>query len=258
MTTLNIMGGMRVVDFDWTYAHWGTVLYEASVKDVAAGCGTLSDLGMVFLKANPFLAVAGIDPAQAAAAVDQPESAAAPSTPAAPDPELLKKLAGVRAQVRESFGSIAMSMMVLPRYRHQTLSDLQHLILEPLIKDRIATAWPAKREVDPLADIAGVAIWASVSDEADARIREQIRAGVFPVRLKPEDWTSGPNNWLLDVIAPDAKTTATVIANFKQVVKEGPLKLHPMIARLVDAETLKKMGAERMGRAGEAEANEPV
>ena len=178
------------------------------------------------------------------------------ASPAAPDPEVLKKLAGVRAQLRESFGSIAMSMMVLPRYRNQTLADLQHLILEPLIKDRIAMAWPARREEDPLADMAGVAIWASVSDEADQRITEQVKAGVFPIRLKPEDWNSGPNNWLLDVIAPDAKTTARVIANFRQVVKEGSLKLHPIIARLVEPETLKKMGAAQMVRS-EVQALDP-
>jgi cytolysin-activating lysine-acyltransferase len=180
------------------------------------------------------------------------------AAPAAPDPEVLKKLAGVRAQLRERFGSIAMSMMVLPRYRNQTLADLQHLILEPLIKDRIATAWPARREADPLADMAGVAIWASVSDDADQRITEQVKAGVFPIRLKPEDWNSGPNNWLLDVIAPDAKATARVIANFRQVVKEGSLKLHPIITRLVDAETLKKMGAAPMGKAGEGASDETV
>ncbi len=94
----------------------------------------------------------------------------------------------------------------------------------------------------------GVAIWASVSDEVDARITEQIKAGTFPIRLKPEDWTSGTNHWLLDVIAPDTRATDNVIANFRQVVKDGALKLHPIITRLVDAETLKKMGAVQMGR----------
>ena len=48
--------------------------------------------------------------------------------------------------------------------------------------------------------------------------------------------------------APDQKTTAAVIANFRQLVKEGNLKLHPLVTRLVDAETLQKMGATR-GRA---------
>jgi hemolysin-activating ACP:hemolysin acyltransferase len=161
------------------------------------------------------------------------------------DPELLKKVAQLRLHVRESFGKVVMAMMMLPRYRHQSIADLQHLVLEPLIRDRIAVAHAA--ESDPeLSDIAGVAIWASVSEEVDARIREQVRAGVFPVRLKPDDWTSGSVNWLLDVIAPDAKGTASVIANFRQVVKEGSLRLHPIVSRLVDPETLRKMGAEKI------------
>ncbi|MEO7179002.1 MAG: toxin-activating lysine-acyltransferase [Allosphingosinicella sp.] len=162
------------------------------------------------------------------------------------DPELLAKIAAVRSQVRESFGKVVMAMMMLPRYRRQTLDDLQHLVLEPLIRDRIAIAYPGDKDQSALADITGFAIWASVSGEIDSDIREQIRAGVFPIRLKPEDWTSGPINWLIDVIAPDQKTTARVIANFNQVVKEGSLRLHPLIARLVDEATLKKMGAEKI------------
>ena len=46
-----------------------------------------------------------------------------------PDPELAAKIAALRAHVRESFGKAAMAMMMLPRYRHQTLGDLQKQIL---------------------------------------------------------------------------------------------------------------------------------
>ncbi|HEY0028478.1 MAG TPA: toxin-activating lysine-acyltransferase [Allosphingosinicella sp.] len=162
------------------------------------------------------------------------------------DPEILKKVAQLRLQVRESFGKVVMAMMMLPRYRGQTLGDLQHLVLEPLIRDRVAVAHSAQGDPE-LSDIAGLAIWASVSEDVDARIREQVQAGVFPVRLQAEDWNSGSINWLFDVIAPNARSTASVIANFRQVVKEGSLRLHPIITRLVDAETLKKMGAEKMG-----------
>lgn len=161
------------------------------------------------------------------------------------DPEVLRKLAAVRSQVRESFGKIVMAMMALPRYRHQSLADLQHLALEPLIRDRIAIAYPAKGDEGPLADIAGLAIWASVSEEVDAKIREQVKAGVFPVRLGPDDWNSGEINWLLDVIAPGSDGTAKVISNFRQVVKEGDLRMHPIISRLVDKDVLEKMGAGR-------------
>lgn len=131
------------------------------------------------------------------------------------------------------------------------------MVLEPLIRDRIAIARPAKEEPGLLTDIAGFAIWASVSEEVDAKIREQIKAGSFPVRLKPEEWQSGSVNWLLDgearaatgsrrgPNAPDRKTTGRVIANFRQVVKEGDLRLHPQIAGLVEPEMLEKMGASQ-------------
>ena len=162
------------------------------------------------------------------------------------DPEVARKIAALRSQVRESFGKIVMAMMTLPRYRHQSLGDLQHLVIEPLIRDRIAIAYPGGTERSALSDVVGLAIWASVSEEVDADIRQQIKAGVFPIRLKAEAWNSGSINWLLDVIAPNRKLTASVIANLKQVVKEGSLRLHPLVTRLVDPETLEKMGAEKM------------
>lgn len=166
-----------------------------------------------------------------------------PSTEGAVDPEMLKKIAALRTQVRESFGKVVMAMMGLPRYRHQTLNDLQHLVLDPLIRDRIAIAFPSDKEAGPLTDIAGLAIWASVSEEVDAKLRDQIKGGAWPVRLKADEWNSGDINWLIDVIAPDQKTCVSVLGNFKQVVKDGDLRLHPIIARLVDKETLEKMGA---------------
>jgi len=61
------------------------------------------------------------------------------------------------------------------------------------------------------------------------------------VRLKPEEWTGGKINWLLDVIAVDQKTVGQVIINFRQIVKEGELRLHSIIARLIDADTLARI-----------------
>lgn len=173
-------------------------------------------------------------------------SEAATPAPQPLDPEVVAKIASLRSHVRESFGKVVMAMMVLPRYRHQTLADLQHLVLEPLIRDRVAIAQRGNDNV-LTGDIAGVAIWASVSEECDARIRDQIKGGTWPIRLRNEDWNSGSINWLIDVIAPDQKATAAVISNFRQVAKEGSLKLHPLITRLIDAETLEKMGAQKIG-----------
>ncbi len=72
----------------------------------------------------------------------------------------------------------------------------------------------------------------------DGQIAKQGPADqVFAIRLKPDEWTSAKINWLLDVIALDQKTTVQVIANFQQVKKDGELRLHPIITRLVDKET---------------------
>lgn len=160
-------------------------------------------------------------------------------------PEALEKIVSLRSQVRESFGKIVMSMMLLPRYWHQPLGDLQHLVLEPLMRDRIAIAQPAEADRNAFMDISSFAIWASVSDEVDTNIREQIKAGAFPIRMKPEDWTSGEINWLFDVITPNRVTAARVIANFGTVVKGGDLRLHPMAANFLDEETREKLLARQ-------------
>lgn len=80
-----------------------------------------------------------------------------------------------------------------------------------------------------------------MSAEVDAKITEQTKAGVFPIRLKPDDWTSGEIVWLLDVIAPSRETVTTVLANFNRVAKRDAVKIHPLVARLVDAEVLQKL-----------------
>lgn len=160
-------------------------------------------------------------------------------------PEVAAKIAELRSTLRENFGKIVMAMMMVPRYRSQMLSDLQHLVLDPMLKDRVAIAYRNDAKDNPAIDMEGFAFWASVSEEVDGRIREQIASGTFPIRLKPEDWNSGDINWLLDVIAPNQSTIATVIANFRKVVKEGDLRLHPLISRLVSPETLEKMGARK-------------
>ena len=56
--------------------------------------------------------------------------------------------------------------------------------------------------------------------------------------IKPN---SGAVNWLLDVIAPDRKAPGQMIANFRQVVKEGDLRIHPQVAELVDEDMRGKM-----------------
>jgi cytolysin-activating lysine-acyltransferase len=146
-----------------------------------------------------------------------------------------------------SIGQTILAIMDLPRYRHMTVGDLSHLIINPLLRNRVAIAHKSVVEngvakVDE-ETIAGIAIWASVSPAVDAKINEQIKAGVFPIRLAPEEWTSGDLPWLLDVIAADRQQATAVLANFRQLAGEKPVKIHPMIGRLIDPAVLEKLKA---------------
>ena len=152
--------------------------------------------------------------------------------------EMKAKLIEARANIQQTYGQIVLAMSSVPRYRNLMLSDLSHLVVEPLINDRIAIA---KAKSAGVIEPPAIAIWASVSDEVDARISEQAKAGVFPVRLKSGEWRSGDIVWLLDVIAPTRELATTVLASFNQVAKQDNIKIYPTVTKLVDRDVLQKL-----------------
>ena len=184
--------------------------------------------------------VSGID----GGAVAEPAAAAKERTL---DPAVLAQIAAFKTRMQASIGEVVLAMMNLPRYRYQTLADVMHLVVEPMTRDRIAIARAGGE--GKVEETAGIAIWASVSDVVNAKIREQIQARVVPIRLKAEDWTSGETTWLLDVIAPSQKVATAVLANFKQVVKDKPVRIHPLVSQLVDPAVLEKMKVRPVGEA---------
>ena len=170
----------------------------------------------------------------------------------------------MRDMVLARFAQVTMSFMGVPRYSHQSIKELQALAMVPLMRERIAIATVApKMDNDPASfdskpagagsisnPLIGIALWANVSAEVDAKIRDQAAAGIFPVKLNPDDWISGDIVWLLDVIAPSQKLSAQVMAAFKQVLAaklpdrtSGDVKLHPIIKKMIGEDVLKQMGA---------------
>ncbi|UJW73548.1 toxin-activating lysine-acyltransferase [Rhizobium sp. SL42] len=158
--------------------------------------------------------------------------------------EALEKIAGIKTAIHSSFGQVVLAMSSVPRYRHQSLADLAHLVIDPLARDCIAIASPKpSSDSDPKSALApaAIAIWASVSEEVEAKLKEQIKAGVFPVRLKPSEWKSGEKVWLLDVIAPTREMATMVLKSFNHVAKSEQVSIHPLVAQLVDREVLKQL-----------------
>lgn len=174
---------------------------------------------------------------------------AAPVASAA-SPAAKIQLEELRTKIQLGVGQIVLLMMNLPRYRQQTLADLSHLVLEPLLRDRISIATARPKDSDEGSEaetLAGVAIWASVSDAVDAKIREQINGGSFPIRLGTDDWASGEKLWLLDVVATDRKLATAVLANFSQVAGDRAVDIHPIVARSVEPALLEKLRIKQGG-----------
>ncbi|RWC64202.1 toxin-activating lysine-acyltransferase [Mesorhizobium sp.] len=155
--------------------------------------------------------------------------------------EAQAKLREMRSKLATAFSQVTMALMATPRYRNLSISDLEWLALEPLLRDRIAIASGKLSASGDEGPMVGLAIWAKVSEAVSARIEEQARAGSFPVRLKGNDWNSGDIVWLLDVVAANRALATSVLINFGQLSKGAPVRVHPMIRQLVDREILEKL-----------------
>jgi cytolysin-activating lysine-acyltransferase len=158
-----------------------------------------------------------------------------------------QKTGETRQRIHAALGQIVLALASTPRYRQLPFSDLQALVLDPLLRDRVALATAKSEDGKPMPGAtAGIAFWASVSPEVDAKIREQIAANVFPVRLKADEWASGQQVWLFDILAQNPQTASFVLSNFKSVAKSDQVRLHPMVTRQVDPEMLKQMNVVKL------------
>jgi cytolysin-activating lysine-acyltransferase len=151
-----------------------------------------------------------------------------------------------RLRIQAAVGQVVLALSSTQRYRQLPFGDLQSLVLDPLLRDRVALANARHEDGKTIAGgIAGLAFWASVSPDVDLKIKDQIGAGVFPIRLKSDDWASGDIIWLLDIVAPTQKAASSVLTSFNQISKTGEVRLHPMVTRQVDPELLKQMNVAK-------------
>lgn len=150
----------------------------------------------------------------------------------------------IRRKLLQTFGNVVAMLVDVPRYRNHSIGDLQFLILEALVRDRVLLMSHATSAIGAEPEVAAIAIWASVSEGVSAKISEQIKAGVFPIRLLPDDRTSGNVNWLLDIVTRSPDVVKQVVASFGRVTKSDKLNLHPSVSAMLDGETLKKLGAK--------------
>jgi cytolysin-activating lysine-acyltransferase len=140
-----------------------------------------------------------------------------------------------------AFGDIVSILMRAPRHKKLSLDALRVFILPAVLNSQYMVA-RFRQQADAGAVPAGVAIWASVSDEVDKRLRTNPQQ---QVKLAPEEWKSGPNLWLVDLVAPTA-LAATMLKDVDEKVAKGK----PMAAQVVSNDGAVKLTTVKELRAG--------
>ena len=131
-----------------------------------------------------------------------------------------------QSRFAQSFAQIVAVLMRDPNFRNMRLSDLEWLVLPPVMAGQFSLAQapsPHGRgkgaggtEGGVLVPVA-VAVWARVSDAIDKGLSENLDK---PVRLKAGDWASGNNVWLM-AVAGDKNAVPKFLEQLAQTQFKG-------------------------------------
>jgi hemolysin-activating ACP:hemolysin acyltransferase len=139
------------------------------------------------------------------AAAQPPPVAAAPAVKAAVRPRDARQM-----RFAQSFAQIVAVLMRDANFRKMRLADLEWLVLPPVMAGQFRLA----QAPSPVGRVKGtdggtdgsqqggvlvpvaVALWARVSADIDKALSENLDK---PVRLRPNEWASGDNIWLMAV-----------------------------------------------------------
>jgi cytolysin-activating lysine-acyltransferase len=109
-------------------------------------------------------------------------------------------------KVSEVLGEIVWLMSQSPLHKQLFISDLEWLVMTPVLLQQFRLFYDQTKPI-------GVAFWATVNEEVEARLA----AGT--TRMRPQDWKSGERLWVVEVIAP--------FGGAEEMVKDLKAKVFP-------------------------------
>lgn len=128
-----------------------------------------------------------------------------------------------QARLGQSFAQVVAIFMRDPNYRALPVGDLEWLALPPLMagqfrlgQTHLGGGKPAQEDAGMLLPVA-VALWARVSDQIDATLSTTLDK---QVRLKPDQWASGQNLWLM-AVAGDPRALPTFLKQLRTTEFKG-------------------------------------
>ena len=134
----------------------------------------------------------------------------------------VRRISGRRmdALVRSAaFGDIVSILMRAPRHRAQSLAALRVSVLPAVLHNQYLIA-RVREQGNGESVAAGLALWASVSDEVHQRLSVSKE---LPLRLTPEEWKSGSNLWLVDLVAPSVLASSMLKDLDEKVARGRPI-----------------------------------
>jgi cytolysin-activating lysine-acyltransferase len=151
---------------------------------------------------------------------------------------------GVPRTVAEAFGQIVWLLSQSPLHRELRIKDLEWSFMPAVLHEQFRifrfgtlpggseaapqTAGLTKQQIEQLP--LGVAIWAKLSEAAEAKLEKG-------ERLAPADWHSGDRMWLIELISPfstkDNKLTEAMLLDLIQ----GPFRATPFNLHRTDPAT---------------------
>lgn len=114
------------------------------------------------------------------------------------------------ARFAQGFAQVTSVLMRDRHFMNMPLAELQWLVLPPLLSGQWRVAFvnaPGGNAGSSPAIPAGVALWARVSEDVEARL---LREPDKPLRLRANEWTSGDRLWLV-AAAGDAKVVPQLL-----------------------------------------------
>lgn len=143
-----------------------------------------------------------------------------------------------------AFGEIVSVLMRSPHYKHYSLTDLEWLVVPPLLNNQFSLA-EAQTKEGGLAAPVGVALWASVSEEVDQKLTEGLDR---PIRLRPDEWRSGDILWMVDAVGAPQTVNALLERLGSTAFQNKPFKI-----RAVDKEGKRSVRVIQAGEKPEGE-----
>jgi cytolysin-activating lysine-acyltransferase len=125
-----------------------------------------------------------------------------------------------------AFGDVVSVLMRAPKHKTMSLDGLRTFVLPAIVNNQFLLAQLRHQEKKG-ALAAGVALWASVSDDVDKRLRAD---PAQRLNLSFNDWKGGSNLWLVDLVAP-TQLARSILNDLEEKVARG----RPMAAKIVSS-----------------------